>query len=379
MHYAAMMFRLRALNALLVGALLLAGTPRVHAQEAQSVLLAFDDEVSPALVERLRSEFGLRALSVAVAAPLREETAEARLLEAQTRAAQAHARALLWMERGREVHAVSTDGLHRYALLPRATRSIAPRVFAVIAVSAFDELNFVVEDQPAAGESEPSEVPEASTESAPTVAAPTEVTPAEQSEPSEVAPVVDAPIALEASQVLELANPVDARPISLDRNVRNGDVHSYFALDGLVGAVWAFNTRDNIAHIVQRFTGGVQWRLFRGEFSGSLGLEHGMDGSYARSAIGDLMFFVGAGIPMGDISLDVGGLGGLVLNGLSDASSPVSKVLTSGRLGAGIGLSTPDAHSALIFRLRLELGLFARIDPGVATLFTNVFVGIGFR
>ena len=250
-------------------------------------------------------------------------------------------------------------------------------------MSALNELNIVVPVEPAASDevvltetaAEPVATQHPLTEPATSEAPPTDPAPSEAPStdpaPSEAPPT-------EEVRTLDLSSPLERTTLASD--VRDGEVHGYFALDGMVGAVWDFNARSNIAHIVQRFTGGLQWELVRAEFSGSFGLEQGIDGSYAQSLMGDFVFFVGAGIPVGDVSLDVGALGGLALHGLVEASTPRSgDILTSGRLGGAIGVSTPDANSALVFRARIEFGLFARLDPGLATLFTNVVVGIGFR
>lgn len=396
-------------------ALCFTGLPRgAQAQAAHTIVVALGEDVDPRLLSSLRAELGLRSLSLIVEPTLAGETAETRQQAAQARAEAAHAHATLWLEES-QVHALSVDGNHRYAVLPRPASRISPRVFAVLAMSALDELNIVVPDVPVASAPEPSaegveeeaseasaattsEAPSEATNEAP-IETTNEATAATTSEAPSEAPtettneatneaIDEAPTeandettneATERSRAFDLSNPVGTQPATAS-DVRDGAVHGYFALDGMVGGVWDFGGQNNIAHILQRFTGGLQWELLRAEFSGSFGLENGLSGSYTQSLMGDFVFFVGAGIPVGDVSVDVGGLGGLVLHGLSEASGTRSgDVLTSGRLGGAFGISTPDGNSALVFRARLELGLFARVNPSVATLFTNIFVGIAFR
>jgi hypothetical protein len=371
--------------ATLVALLALGFAAQVQAQAANTIVLAQDEALDARLLSRLRAELGLRSLSLVTAPGLTGASLEARQEAAQLRAASAEAHATLWIE-ARQVHALAADGTHRYAVLPRPLARVSPRVFAVIAMSALDELNIVVPVQPLPVEPTPNEEAVASpTESPTTEAPPPSEAPPSEAPPSEVpieappieAPPIEAPPTQEVG-TLDLSSPIDDATLASD--VRDGEVHGYFALDGMVGAVWNFSARSNIAHIVQRLTGGLQWELLRAEFSGSFGLEQGIDGSYEQSLMGDFVFFVGAGIPLGEVSLDVGALGGLALHGLVEASTPRSgDILTSGRLGGAFGISTPDANSALVFRARIELGLFARLDPGLGTLFTNVFLGIGFR
>ena len=374
--------RLKTWLAAFVALVGLCFTTHVQGQTAHTIVLALDDDLDARLLSSLRAELGLRSLSLVIEPGLTGASLEARREAAQLRAESAQAHATLWIE-ARQVHALAADGTHRYAVLPRPLERVTPRVFAIIAMSALNELNIVVPVEPAASdevvltETAPEAVATqhpltepATSEAPPTDPAPSEA-PSTDPAPSEAPPT-------EEVRTLDLSSPLERTTLASD--VRDGEVHGYFALDGMVGAVWDFNARSNIAHIVQRFTGGLQWELVRAEFSGSFGLEQGIDGSYAQSLMGDFVFFVGAGIPVGDVSLDVGALGGLALHGLVEASTPRSgDILTSGRLGGAIGVSTPDANSALVFRARIEFGLFARLDPGLATLFTNVVVGIGFR
>ena len=372
---------------LLMAWLVVAFSAGAHAQTTHTIVAALGEELDPRWVSSLREELGLRSLSLVLEPSLPGDSLEARQQAAQARTEAVHAHATLWLEEG-QVHALAADGSHRYAVLPRRETGVSPRVFAIIAMSALDELNIVVpvvESESVLNEDVVIPTPRAAQEETVIEDAQPDA-PADQ--PTEAPSEISTAEALTAPQgALDLPTS-DPREPSFPRGQpatspslgRDGDVHGYFALDGLAGAVWIFGVQNNVAHLLQRFTGGLQWELLRAEFGASIGLEKATDSGYAESGMGDFVFFVGAGIPVEDVSIDVGALGGLVVHGLADASAPRSvEVLTSGRLGAAIGISTPDVNSALVFRARIEFGLFARINPELATAFTNVSFGIGFR
>lgn len=159
----------------------------------------------------------------------------------------------------------------------------------------------------------------------------------------------------------------------------DGALHPYAFSESSVGAVWSPGARDNIAHLVQRLGAGALVDSFRIEIMLGMGIDQSMDGSYEHAFTIDGQAFLAASLPLDAVALDVGGvIGGVGHEHVDSGTLSTSGMMTALTVGAAIGLHAPDSLASLPFRARLEIGLFARPDPGRAGPFTHVALGIVF-
>lgn len=160
---------------------------------------------------------------------------------------------------------------------------------------------------------------------------------------------------------------------------RDGDPHPYAFIESSIGAVWSPGERANIAHLVQRVGAGLLVDLFRVEIMLGMGIDQSMDGSYRLAFTVDGQAFVAASLPIDSIALDVGGvIGGVGHEHVTSDTLSSSGMMTAFTIGAAIGLHAPDSRAAFPFRARLEVGAFARPDPGRLAPYTHVALGVAF-
>lgn len=352
---------------------------------AQSrVILALDHGVDDARSAALRYEVALRGADLEIVPAIAGATSADREQHARLLAQERGALACVWLERdGTEVHAVTPAGPARFATLPRDVAHIDPRVLAVVTASVLDEA--IAPPRREAGE--PSAIrPGESTHDAHTL----DVAAARAStiEPSTATLLVVVPQE-EASEAPrpEVGPPTDAavalagrfEPTPETSSLRDGEPHFELALDATVGAVWSPGEQNNVAHALQRVTPVVRIDDLRIEVPLGFGVNHGMDGGYPSGPLFEASVYAGASIDLGLPALDLGGLVGVVAHSVVDSNTPENRWMLAARIAGVIGLVTPDDSLAFPFRARIEVGLFARADPGLAAPFTNVVLGIAFR
>lgn len=299
----------------------------------------------------LSMELGLRALELEVAPGLVGEQRAAREQSARGLAADRGALATLWIEHGEhDVCAIAPSGPARCAMLPRSPSGVDVRVLAVLFGSVLDE-----------------------------VLAPSNVADAASVAQASSPPQTQAPQAYETwtSEPTSLSTPaedLDARHASHD-----GAIHPYALTESSIGVVWSPGEQSNVAHLVQRLGAGLLLDSFRAEVMLGMGIDQSIDGNYRYAFTVDGQAFLAASLPVDSIAVDIGGvIGGVGHEHVSANVLSTTGMMTAFVIGAAIGLHAPDSRASFPFRARLEIGLFARPEPGRTAPFTHLALGIGF-